>query len=251
MKKKRLLIVSLLVLVLGTWAQAGKGGPKGGGGSGGGNPSTETTFAAEVTIDDRYALVSDSWGSYTDGFDGVSAEFPATRNLLFKTGNVVREAIVDLGSCMALTDSGEYDETAALLAQQYFTILGMTPKVQVDASGQSVPDSFFGLAVEDFGFADLGIGLVPPADNRAWSIRFDPLYGGDMAVVERLSEVDWVVDTLVYDGQGGVVGSRRAAIVRPPKKGKGQKVIVATCDPLSVRFAVTCDLDGDGACDAK
>jgi hypothetical protein len=77
------------------------------------------------------------------------------------------------------------------------------------------------------------------------------LYGGDLAVVERESEVDWVVDTLSFDEQGVLIGGRTAAIVRPPEKGKGPKVIVATCSGLSVRFGVTCDLDLDGSCDPK
>ncbi len=251
MRLKNWFVLTVLALSLATWTEAGKGGPKGGAGGGGGGGSTSNTFSAAVLIDDSYDLASDNHGVYSDGVSGVSAEFVSTGNLLFKLGTSVREATVDLGDCTALAGSDEYEETSQLLAQRWFSILGLTPKVKLDAGGQSLEGSFFGLQTGQFGFAELGIGLVPPPDNRAWSLRFDPLYGGDLAVAERESEVDWIVDTLNFDEQGALIGGRTAAIVRPPKKGNGPKVVVATCPGLSVRFSVTCDPDADGACDVK
>jgi hypothetical protein len=252
MRIKNLFVMSFLALALGIWVQ-GKKGPKG---EGGGKPSNNT-YAAKFVIHDFYSdaqgtmystdLSSDSGGSYVDGVNDVNAEFVGSGNPLLKLGNSnTRFAEVDLTNCAAV-EGDEYNDTVLLLNQGPVRILGISPY------GMSVDGNFLGMSSDLNGsdhIADtlLGIGLENlPDDDRGWSIRFDPAFASaNMATVERVSEVEWAVDTL------SCTDDCKAAIVRPAlKKGKQSKLVVATCEPFNIKYTVTCDLDQDGLCDPK
>jgi hypothetical protein len=237
--------LALFVLAAVCQVQQPEAGKKNGNGGGGGKTSAPS-YAAEFFIDDGLDLVSDGLGLYEDGIGDVSAEFVPTGNPLLKLrASSSREAIVDLGNGVCEAVAGdEYDETDAMLNQGPVRILGISPYGTVDSQGQSVDGNFLGLASGESGMTLLGIGLKEPlSDNRPWSIRFDPAFGGAMAALERPdADLEWEVSTI----------GRKAVIVRPPKRGRGAKVVVATCEPFNIKYTVTCyDDDQDGLCDPK
>lgn len=152
-----------------------------------------------------------------------------------------REAFVDLSGCS--TDA----ETAALLASDGDYPGGIVPIQGISPYGVSgVEGNFVGMSSGDSAETLLGIGLVPPpSDGRGWSVRFDPAFeSANLATVTREADDRWLVDTLYC------TGGCRAAIVRPPLKGHGAKVVVGTCENLEIQFMVTCEngADSNGQC---
>lgn len=226
MRMKDLLIGTVLMLTLATWAAAAKGGK---GGSGGGKPSS-STYSVIFDIEDGYDLVGDG-ASFVDTVDGVSAEIVGSGNPLLKLGNSVRFAAIDLAGCVV-----SEQETANLLSDYY--VDGIVPIQGISPYGMSIDGNFLGLVPGETAYSLLGIGLEDPADNRPWSIRFDPVdpFSADEARVQRVTQSKWLVDTTYC------AGGCRAAIVRPSlsKKRGGGKVVVGTCSDLQIQYTVTC-----------
>ncbi|UCF37894.1 MAG: hypothetical protein JSU96_03230 [Acidobacteriota bacterium] len=109
MRMKDLLIGTVLMLTLATWAAAAKGDK---GGSGGGKPSS-STYSVIFDIEDGYDLVGDgaSFVDTPDTVDGVSAEIVGSGNPLLYLGISGRFATIDLAGCVV-----SEHETANLLS---------------------------------------------------------------------------------------------------------------------------------------
>ena len=245
-KMKTVVLVTLLALSLATWVQAGKGGSKPGNGGGG---KTSSSYPPVIFTIHSYDLFPDQDSVSPDYYDeldgglfdpGVQAEMAGSGNPLLRLNQPAnREAFVDLSGC--ITDA----ETAALLASEGDYQGGIVPIRGISPYGVSgVEGNFVGMMSSgDSAETLLGIGLVPPpSDGRGWSVRFDPAFeSSNLATVTREADGSWLVNCA--DGC-------RAAIVRPPLKGNGPKVVVGTCPDLAIEFTVTCEngVDSNGQC---